>query len=134
MLSAEGAKLESCNGQKRGSGHVCMYICNMHVCLYACMFFEVFSRLRALTEPKVVPYDRVLDNILLRHVFSTAVFPARARCVIVVPEAVFRIVGHQAAWVRAVNRAKVFPGPGATPPLRYPIITALRFYLMIQNT
>ena len=75
----------------------------MYVCMYACMFFGIFSRQRALTEPKVVPYGRVLDNTLLRHVFSAVVFPTRAWHVIVVPEAVFRIVGHQAAWVRAAN-------------------------------
>ena len=57
----------------------------MRKCLYACMFFEVFSRLRALTEPKVVPYGTVLDNALLRHVFSAVVLPARAWHVIVVP-------------------------------------------------
>ena len=50
----------------------------MRKCLYACMFFEVFSRLRALTEPKVVPYGTVLDNALLRHGLSAVVFPARA--------------------------------------------------------
>ena len=62
--------------------------------------------------------------------FSAGVFPARAWHVIVVPEAVFRIAGHQAAWVRAANRAKVFTVTWAAPPLRYPI-TAPRFYFMI---
>ena len=55
------------------------------VSLYVCMGFENFSRLVAPTEPKVVPYGRVLDNTLLRHVFSAAVFSARALLVIVVP-------------------------------------------------
>ena len=54
----------------------------VHICLYA---FRGFSRLRALTEPKVVQYGRVLDNTLFRHVFSAVVFPARAWHVIVVP-------------------------------------------------
>ena len=45
----------------------------MFVCIHVCMFFEVLSRLRALTEPKMVPYGRVLDNTLLRHVFSAMV-------------------------------------------------------------
>ena len=66
----------SYNGQKSGSGHVCMYVG---------MFFDVFSGLRALTESKVVPYGSVLNNTLLRHVFSAVVFPARAWRVIVIP-------------------------------------------------
>ena len=37
-----------------------------------------FSRLRTLTEPKMVPYGRVVDNTLLRHVFSVVVIPGRA--------------------------------------------------------
>ena len=73
-LTAEGAKPESYNGQKRSSD-VCMYR-YMHVGIYVCMFFEVFSRLRALTEPKVVRYGRALDNSWLRHVFIAVVFPA----------------------------------------------------------
>ena len=93
------------------------------------MFFEVFSRLTALTEPIVVPdgTGRVLDNTLLRHVFSAVVFPARAWHMIVVPEAVFRIVGHQTTWVRAANPAIVFQVPWTPPPLKRPI-TALRFF------
>ena len=47
--------------EKRGSGHVCIYVC---------MFFEDFSRLRAFTEPKVVPYGGFVGNTLLRHVLS----------------------------------------------------------------
>ena len=58
----------------------------MYICIYVFYVFEDFSRLRALTEPKVVPYGRVLDNILLRHVFSAAVFSAKAWHVIVVPK------------------------------------------------
>ena len=38
----------------------------MFVCMYVCMSFEVFSRLRALTEANVVPYGWVLDITLLR--------------------------------------------------------------------
>ena len=49
------------------------------------MLFEDFSRLRALTEPKVVSYGRVVDNTLPRHVFSAVVFPVRAWHVIAFP-------------------------------------------------
>ena len=49
------------------AGHVCMYVC----------FFKDFSRMRAPTEPKMVPYGRVVDNTLLRHVFSAVVIPER---------------------------------------------------------
>ena len=49
------------------------------------MFFKDFSRLRALTELKMVPYGRVLDNTLLRHAFSAVVIPARAWHVIEIP-------------------------------------------------
>ena len=45
-------------------------------------FFEDFSVLTALTEPEVVPYGNVVDNTLLRLVFSAVVFPARAWIVI----------------------------------------------------
>ena len=40
--------------------------------IYACiwMFFEDFSGLRALTEAEVVPYGRILDNVLLRYVLA----------------------------------------------------------------
>ena len=41
-----------------------MYVCICHV------FFNAFYRLRALTEAKVVPYGRVVDNILLTHAFK----------------------------------------------------------------
>ena len=59
---------------------VCMYVSTyMFVC-----FSEVFSRLRALTVLKVVPYGRVFDNTLLRHIFSPVVFPATAWHVIMV--------------------------------------------------
>ena len=37
-----------------------------------CFSFEDFSRLRALAEPKVVPYGRVVDNTLLKHVFRSS--------------------------------------------------------------
>ena len=53
--------------------------------MYVCIFFKDFWRLRALTEPKMVPYGRVVDNTLLRHVFSAVVIPARAWHVIEVP-------------------------------------------------
>ena len=53
--------------------------------MYACMFFKDFSRLRALTEPKMVPYGRVVDNTLLRHVLSAVVIPGRVWHVIEVP-------------------------------------------------
>ena len=57
----------------------------MHVCIFVC-FFEDFSRLRLHPEPKVIPCSRVADNTLLRHIFRTMVFPARASWhVIVVP-------------------------------------------------
>ena len=39
------------------------------------MLFEDFLGLRALTEPNVVPYGRLVDNILLRHVFGAVLFP-----------------------------------------------------------
>ena len=53
--------------------------------MYVCMFFKDFSRLRALPEPKMVPYGRMVDNTLLRHVFSAVVIPARAWHAIEVP-------------------------------------------------
>ena len=46
--------------------------------MIVCMVFKDFSRLRALKEPKKVPYGRAVDNRLLRHVFSAVVIPARA--------------------------------------------------------
>ena len=49
------------------------------------MLFKNFSRLRALTEPKMLSYGKMVDNSLLRHVFSAAVIPARAWHVIEVP-------------------------------------------------
>ena len=51
--------------------------------MYVCMFFEDFSRLRALAEPKVVLYDRAVDNSLLRYVFSGVLFSAWAWHVII---------------------------------------------------
>ena len=39
------------------------------------MFFKDFLELRALTEPNVVPYGRLVDNILLRHVLGAVVLP-----------------------------------------------------------
>ena len=57
----------------------------MYICIFVC-FFEDFSRLRLHSEPKVIPYSRVADNTLLRHIFGAMVFPARASWhVIVVP-------------------------------------------------
>ena len=53
--------------------------------MYVCMFFKDFSRLRALTEPKMDTIGRMVDNTLLRHVFSVVVIPARAWHVIEVP-------------------------------------------------
>ena len=53
--------------------------------MYVCIFFKDFWSLRALTEPKMVPYGRVVDNALLRHVFSAVVIPARASHVIEAP-------------------------------------------------
>ena len=49
------------------------------------MYFEDFSRLRALAEPKRVPYGRFLDDTLLRHALSALVFPAREWHVTVIP-------------------------------------------------
>ena len=57
----------------------------MFVCIGVNMFFDDRSRLRTLTEPKVVSDGRVVDNTLLRHVFSAVVLPARAWHVLVVP-------------------------------------------------
>ena len=34
------------------------------------MLFEDFSELRALTGAKVVPYNRAVDNVLLKHVLA----------------------------------------------------------------
>ena len=67
-------------GFKKNSVDICMYV--MYICLYV---FEDFSRLRALTGPKVVPDGMVLDNTLLRHVFSAVMFLERACQVIAVP-------------------------------------------------
>ena len=72
-LSDEGAEPESFNEMDKNGLRSYLYVC----IIYVCMFFENFLRLRALAEPKVVPYDRVLDNILLSHVFSAVVLPAR---------------------------------------------------------
>ena len=67
-----------------------MFMCIIYVCIYnthhsyyithniIALSLEDFSRLRALTELKVVSYDRVVDNTLLRHVFSEVLFLARA--------------------------------------------------------
>ena len=56
------------------------------VCVYVCMFFfEDFSRLRALARPKVEPYDRVMHNTLLTHLFGEVMFPGIAWHVIIVP-------------------------------------------------
>ena len=53
-----------------------------YVCVYV---FQGFLRLRALTEPKMVRYGRVVDSTLLRHVFSAVVIPVRVWHVIEVP-------------------------------------------------
>ena len=50
----------------------------MFIRRYVC-FFKDLSRLRALTKSKMAPYGRVVDNTLLRHVFSAVVIPAKAR-------------------------------------------------------
>ena len=50
----------------------------MFKCLYIRLFFKGLSRLRALTEPKMVQYGRMVDNTSLRHVFSAVVIPERA--------------------------------------------------------
>ena len=57
---------------------LCLYV-------YVCMFFEDFPRLRALTEPKLASYDRVLDNTMLRHAFGAVLLLARAWHGILVP-------------------------------------------------
>ena len=65
---------------------ISLYICiYLYICMY--VFQDFFSTLRALTEPKMVPYGRtrVVDNTLLRRVFSAVVIPARAWHVIEVP-------------------------------------------------
>ena len=49
------------------------------------MFFEDIFRLKAHSEPKVLPDGRAVDNTLLRRAFSTLGYPARALHVIVVP-------------------------------------------------
>ena len=46
---------------------------------------EDFSGVRALTEVKVVPYGRVVDNTLIRHTFRAVGYPARVWHGIVVP-------------------------------------------------
>ena len=66
------------------AGHVYTFIC-LYVNMYACMSFKDFSRLKALTEPKMVPYGRMVDNTLLRHAFSALVTPGRAWHVIEAP-------------------------------------------------
>ena len=42
----------------------------MYAGKYVCTFFEDFSRLRVLGEAKVLQYDRVVDDALLRHVLA----------------------------------------------------------------
>ena len=71
-LSAEGAKPESNDRWKMGSGNVCMY-----VCLY-CMVFAYIWWFKVPTESKVVSYYSHVNSILLRHVFSAVFTPARA--------------------------------------------------------
>ena len=60
--------------------------------------FEDFSTLRALTGPKVVRYDKVVDNTLLGHVL----FPRRAWHAIVVPIGLTlwsgQLSGHSCTW------------------------------------
>ena len=46
--------------------------------MYVCMFFKDFSRPRALTEPKMVPYGMVVDNTLLRHFFKRSGDPSKS--------------------------------------------------------
>ena len=62
----------------------CAYVLWMYVCRYMCLLFRGFSWLRGLTEAKVVPCGWVVDNPLLRRVFSTVGFPVGAWHVIVV--------------------------------------------------
>ena len=61
-LSAEGAKPESNNRWKMGSGHVCIY-----VCMYVCMVFANIWRFKAPSESKVAPYHSHVNGALLRH-------------------------------------------------------------------
>ena len=42
------------------------------------MFFKDFPRMIGLTEPKMVPYGRMVDNASLGHVFGAVVIPGRA--------------------------------------------------------
>ena len=72
--------------QRREAGVIkCIEKGSGNVCIYGCVSFEHFSRMRAFTEPKVVPCGSVVDNTLLRHVFGALVFPARSWHVHVVP-------------------------------------------------
>ena len=67
--------------QRRETGFIQRIEKGIRSYLYAYMFVcfsRIFSRLRALTEPRVIRYGMVVDNTLLRHVFSAVVFPARA--------------------------------------------------------
>ena len=57
----------------------------MLVYTYVCRVFEDFSRLRTLTEPRVVPYGKVVNNTLLRLIFTAVVFLARGWQLILVP-------------------------------------------------
>ena len=59
----------------------------MFISIYAYIFacFSRGSRLRALTDTKVIPYGRVVHNPFLTHILSAVVFPARVWHVIVVP-------------------------------------------------
>ena len=76
MLSAEGVKPETNNRSRSGS---------CHVCLYVCMFFLDFSKLRALTDSRVVYIVCQDRGRVLRHACGAVGFPARAWQVIVVP-------------------------------------------------
>ena len=70
-LSAEGAKSSHTIDRKRTQ---VMFV-----------VFQGFIDTESTSETKVVPYGRVVDNTLLRHFFSAAVFPAREWHAIVVP-------------------------------------------------
>ena len=58
---------------------MCKYICN------SCLFFGDFSGLRAPEEVEVAPYEKALDDTLLRHVFSAVDFLVRTWYVIIFP-------------------------------------------------
>ena len=56
-----------------------MCVCGLGI--FVC--FEDFFGCRALAKPKMVQYDKIVDNALLRHISSAAGFPASSWHVIV---------------------------------------------------